>query len=520
MTGPLRSPSPLPTHRSGRPPTAARARSPKLALAALAAAAASPAWAQPAGDGDAAAHRRPAAISIGFERITLPKNEGLGLVGTSYLLHLTPNLVIGPAAYGALTGERGGLFTIGGEVAWHQPLGGRWSANAGFYAGGGGGGVAPVGSGLMLRPHVDLLARFGPFRGGLSWSRVSFPSGDIGSTQLGFVLLADTGFGSWPGGATPASRHADGVGLDRVVAVAGVYRPSRSSTRVSGTPMERSVGYVGARFEREFSPGLLAGLETNGAASGGAGGYAEYLGTLAAETGLQGGLFTAGARLGLGMSGGGDVSTGGGFLAKAAVYGNVRLSPSVSLGLEGGLARAPDGRFKASFGAVNLNWQIDGRAQPRQAAAGPAPATRMEWVAGVERYQAARRDGSTRPLENVVLKANRFVGDTVYLTAQVHSAYGGGAGGYTVGLIGAGVQSPAWAGWRAGGEFIVGAGGGGGVDTEGGALLQPTVYVDRALGRATSARLSVGRIDSARGRLGASVAELSFVYTFGVAGAR
>jgi hypothetical protein len=307
-----------------------------------------------------------------------------------------------------------------------------------------------------------------------------------------------------------------------VVAVAGVYRPSRSSTRVSGTPMERKVGYVGARFEREFSPGLLAGLEANGAASGGAGGYAEYLGTLAAETQLQGGRFTTGARLGLGMSGGGDVSTGGGFLAKAAVYGSVRLAPSISLGVEGGLARAPDGRFKASFGAVNLNWQIDSGKPSRANAAGGAqePATRMEWVAGVERYQAARRDGGTRPLENVVLKANRFVGDAVYLTAQVHSAYSGGAGGYTVGLIGAGVQSPSWSGWRAGGEFIVGAGGGGGVDTQGGALLQPTVYVDRALGRATSARLSVGRIDSAKGRLGASVAELSVVYTFGVANPR
>ena len=48
---------------------------------------------------------------------------------------------------------------------------------AGYYAGGGGGGAAAQGGGLMLRPHVDLLWRFGRQRAGLSWSQVRFANG-------------------------------------------------------------------------------------------------------------------------------------------------------------------------------------------------------------------------------------------------------------------------------------------------------------------------------------------------------
>ena len=54
------------------------------------------------------------------QRIELPGNEGMGLVGTTYLLELAPSLWFGPAAYGAISGERGGLFTLGGELAWRR----------------------------------------------------------------------------------------------------------------------------------------------------------------------------------------------------------------------------------------------------------------------------------------------------------------------------------------------------------------------------------------------------------------
>lgn len=97
---------------------------------------------------------------IGFERIRFPGvGPRVGLVGTSYLIDVagSSGLAIGPAVYGAVSGGHGGFFSLGGELAWRRRLIGPVGVELGVYAGGGGGGGAPTGSGLMLRPHVDLV---------------------------------------------------------------------------------------------------------------------------------------------------------------------------------------------------------------------------------------------------------------------------------------------------------------------------------------------------------------------------
>ncbi|HET9645570.1 MAG TPA: hypothetical protein VFP68_19935, partial [Burkholderiaceae bacterium] len=57
-----------------------------------------------------------ASAQLGFERVRLPAQERMGLVGASYVLELSPGWWVGPAVYGAATGQRGGLFTWGAEA--------------------------------------------------------------------------------------------------------------------------------------------------------------------------------------------------------------------------------------------------------------------------------------------------------------------------------------------------------------------------------------------------------------------
>jgi len=126
-----------------------------------------PAWvfaqAVPAGDWRSA----PASARIGYETLTLPGDERMGLVGMSYLVQVRPGLCLGPAVYGAASGQRGGFFTIGADAALCTQLAGPLGLQAGLYVGGGGGAAAPVGGGLMLRPYANLLWDFGPLRAGV-----------------------------------------------------------------------------------------------------------------------------------------------------------------------------------------------------------------------------------------------------------------------------------------------------------------------------------------------------------------
>ena len=126
----------------------------------------------------------------------------------------------------------------------------------------------------------------------------------------------------------------------------------------------------------------------------------------------------------------------------------------------------------------------------------------MEFGAGVERYRAARKDGRTEPLEAVVLQVNRFVAPNLYVTGQAHSAFAGGAGAYSVGLFGVGAQLPVTQRLRLGVEALAGAAGGGGVDTQGGAVLQGRAYADLALTDSLSLRVAGGKIKSRARRAG------------------
>ncbi|MEO8122842.1 MAG: hypothetical protein ABI633_02225 [Burkholderiales bacterium] len=454
-------------------------------------------------------------LRIGYESVSLPGDEKMGLVGTSYLVELREGLCVGPAVYGAASGERGGLFTVGAEAALCIRLAGPLGLQTGLYVGGGGGGGAPQGGGLMLRPHVDLLWDFGGYRLGVSVSNVRFPSGEINSTQFGLVLAMNTQFIHLPGGTEPMPYFGGlrtGVGFDRILGVVGAYRPKSGAEGNSGKPLSSTIGPVGARADHFFTPNFFGGLQANAAASGGAAGYAEFLGTLGMQWPLGADNFTLGGRVALGMGGGGDMPTGGGLLGKAALDAALRLSRNVSLNLEAGWAYAPQGSFSAPFATLAVMWDLDHERGT------PDVQTREEFIGGVETYHlAARKKGPPQTLDNVTFKFNRFVSDSFYLTGQVHSAYAGDAGGFSVGLIGVGAQQMLGDHVLVGAELLAGAAGGGGVDTGNGAIVQPMAYVGVNLSRSLSLRLGAGRIKSGGGGLDSNVLDLTLAFSFGVA---
>ncbi|HEU4460655.1 MAG TPA: hypothetical protein VFR90_16160 [Methylibium sp.] len=473
---------------------------------------------------DDAIVQRGAQLRLTGERLELPADGSIGLVGVSYLLQLAPRsapwLYGGPAAYGAVSGRRGGLLVVGGEAAARLPIHERWSIGAGLFAGG-----AAVGDGLMLRPHAELLWEFRPGqRLGLGWSQVRFASSRIDSSQVALTWQIDTRFGYLPEGGSmkflqlgTSATPRTGVGFDRVQATAGVYRPHAGARTLAGAPLPRNLGFAGARLERSIGDNLYWGVEANGAASGGVGGYAELLGTMGYEVVTDSEAFAAGYRLALGSAGGGGVDTGGGLLWKAGVYGIARLASDLGLTLEGGLARAPQGSFRARYASVALNWIIDDRLD----GTAPPRVTPMEWAAGVGRYRAVRKPGSAvgpgeRALDYAKLRVNREMAPGFYLGGEVQSAVGGSAGGYVVGLVGAGLRRDFGERLHGGVELFGGAAGGGGVDAGGGAVVQPMAYLGWQLAPGLALRVGGGHVKSLRGPLSSSVGEVSLVFGFGV----
>jgi hypothetical protein len=460
------------------------------------------------------ARTAPVRGELGFERITLPADEHLGLVGGTVLFPVADRWWAGLGIYGAATGQRGGLFVGGAEIRreWALPWG--LDLGTGVYAGGGGGAAAPVGGGLMLRGALTVSRDLGPLRAGLTWSHVRFPSGDIQSSQWGVLLSWQRPFRVFDIDAVGQRQppgDATGLGIRRMAATVGTYSPRGADARHIGT--------VGSRAEwAADSHGAFTGIEAAAAASGGAAGYMEILGT----AGWRVAPFISAPRLAfeargsLGLGGGGGVPTEGGGIGKVAAGVSFDGGHGWRSGLEAGLLRGIGSSLRARSAQLWLALDLE----PSSSATAGATISRSEWSVTLQRQaRAQRNDGSTRALDTVGMKLNRYVSDHIYLSAQAHSAFAGGAGAYSIGLVGAGMATRPDGNVRFGSELLVGAAGGGGVASGGGAIAQALAWAGWPLTRDSELRLGLGAVKALRGGdLRSPVLELTWTRALGLGG--
>jgi len=175
-----------------------------------------------------------------------------------------------------------------------------------------------------------------------------------------------------------------------------------------------------------------------------------------------------------------------------------------------------DGGLRARQAQVWVGMSLEPQADGRNAV-DDAP-VRSEWVGALQHHTGRTRvDGSTRPLETIGLKLNRSLGEHVYVTGQAHSAFAGGAGAYSIGLVGLGVTAQPAAPLRIGAELLAGAAGGGGVQAGGGAIVQGLGWIGWAAPSAGEWRAGLGMVRSVRGGTQSPVLELAWSRAFGMA---
>ena len=471
-------------------------------------------------------------LRFSFEEIDMPdEGEQMGLYGIGAYERFNPWLYGGITAYGAATGRRGGFFTGGYTLGMQSKLTDNWILDVGGYAGAGGGGAAPDGGGLHIRPHLGLKYDFSWGVLGLNYTYVDFPNGDISSDAI--ALSMDFPFSSLinnseqdDDGLTEADYFgADWSNLSRhrshLAARVRSYSPVSGSKTASGKSLDNSLGLVGVEYTYFLDENWFATFETAGAASGGVGGYAELLAGVGYRLPL-----TKNDRLALlpsltiGGAGGGDVGTGGGVVARANLGLEFRLSTDLSLIMDSGYLTAPDGNFDTQYVGFNLAYVMETFAQDPKGT--PLEGTDLiqttKWryrPAHQLYFDAERKGDSSRDMQLFGGKIDWLGGDWWYLTGQGLSAYGGGAGGYSEGHWGIGVVSPSWKNLQLYGEMLIGAGGGGGVDSGSALLYKPSVGLEYNLNKDFSLQTGIGKVISKEGNLDANTLDVSLVWRFG-----
>ena len=415
---------------------------------------------------------------ISYEKLDITENEEMGLVGLSMLFDLNEYWYAGVGLYGAVDGERGGFFTVGADGGVKLELSENIQLQSGLFVGAGGGGAAPQGGGLMLRPYIEANYHVDTFSVGVGVSHINFPNGNIESTQL-YVNAAFPTIGGYLSGhhfTEDTTIHTETQAWDtndiEVSFLAEHYIPSSGSLNTDGKTHTQPYSLAGIKFDIPLNENLYSFFQAAGAGGGDSDGYMGVFGGLGYRYRIGTLPLYLGAEGAIGAGGGGDVDTGGGLAYKANVSLKAELSEHITLGASGGIIEAVDGSFSATTYSATIGYQTtlaNEIPETETSMVQPLPWSirilQKSYLDGKNLFQDSSKDDR---VDLLGFALDYYMSEHFYITGQTYWAYKGDAGGYAEGIFGLGYQSDSYYGFSLYGEALAGVGGGGGISIGGG----------------------------------------------------
>jgi len=415
-------------------------------------------------------------------------DEHMGLVETSYLFNFN-KLYTGLSVYSAVTGKRGGFFTGGVTAGIKYPLS-AFSLDAGLFVGGGGGGHAPQGSGLMLKVYGGVLV---PINNKYSFTfninHITFKDGEIDSTQaaVGFDYNFKDLFFTKPysgyGYFDVEKYYFEPIILE--------YIPINSNTTTGEKQKRFSV--IGAEIGKYSSKNTFFFISTGGAFRGEADGYAEFL----FGVGKKIKFLTLKASLGAG--GGGEVDTKGGGIFRFEMDANIK---NIEIG----------GGYMGAFGGIDAYFLKAGiKKEFNFATIGKKYLKIYPQKFKISLYSESylpsstiRKTGDSQRLDTLNVDIGYFLNKNFYAFVNAGSAYNGESGGYAIGMFGVGYEKGLFFA-----KAAIGAAGGGNVDVGGGLIAKAYGGI-----KYKNFTFGIGRIKAIDGRLNTTILDIGIDFDF------
>jgi len=482
----------------------------------------------------------PTTVRATFENWRLPHGQNAGMLGLNLLFDVDPNIKLGVASYGALTGQQGGMMTLGFAGEFQYSLGPSWRAHAGLFVGGGGGaaGYALTGNGFMFRTDAGITYRtqgYGNIGVGVSW--VTFPSGDIRSAQPYLMYEYEFDTLLWPGWRSTSTQTA-GVSnailnqtrRQEVGLTWGQYVAPSSVTDDKGA-QQANIDLAGVRWTSYLDDHWYLSIQADGSYTASTSGYVQILGgigyrlPLGSSTGLK--IYGLAGPAG---SGNGAVSTGGGLLLGGGIALQQMITDRWAIELGAGGAQATTGGFRAWSYGINVSYVFGAHTKSSNTNAWRTETTpplrlRIMNATFLQADDQWRNNDSNKSVNNLGLGLDYFLNERAYLTGQGLVAYTGNSknGSDTAAMeltavAGAGWLQPITPNWFVMAEGLLGASVGGSLDTGMGAVWQLNAGLGYRLTEDLDIMLTGGRMQAFDGQFKANTITVGLGYRFGLPG--
>ncbi|MBL1419799.1 MAG: hypothetical protein COC24_004740 [Alphaproteobacteria bacterium] len=456
-------------------------------------------------------------LRIAADALTEPKTPLEGTVTKSILYETDGGSFFGGTIYSASLGNAGGLFIGGFEAGQKFQLGADYFIEAALFFGGGGGAGIVGGDGTLLRPRLNIGRKIGDYElsVGASYmhvmgSKISSPAIEIGiSRPLGW-LIGDGHIEQCTGCTVKAQSpfvmiESVGAAYKNYIPLTDLAVGKRSGNTL--TTMQLAGAGLVLNMDHMWGKGWQSYIDAYGAMGGDGEGYAEII--IGGRYGYDmTDWLNIYADAGLGFAGGGDVDTGGGTIVSASVGAKWQIFSAAKLETSIGYVAALGGGFHAIMPAVKLSLPLGGSKYIEAANFDATALNPTHWsvTAGysiIAEHPNMRyvHDTDTGFLGLTDFKGDLYLNDYIYMTGQALSVTTGGAGGFAIGLVGAGATLPLSDKIDVSAEILLGAAAGGAINVQGGLVAVGQLDVDYKLNETMSLTSNIGWIKAVKGGL-------------------
>lgn len=454
---------------------------------------------------------------IDYLSIKLPENDpNMGFTGIHYNLYINDWFYSGLGIYGAVSGNKGGFFTLGLNAGVKKKISKNIYLDSGFHFGGGGGAGAPDGGGAFILPHVNLGYTFKYFSLNTGWSYVNFfDKGNIKGHQINFVIEVPLNFeyslyknserkftinelnnSGWNilSKRTSLMFHQNNLKIKGDTQNTGGIKYNGETIRLAGFEL--------ASF---FNNNWFGFVKVDGAFDGIKAGYMDVFLGAGYKYSFNKSRTNLLSKFGLGAGGGGGIDTKGGFLIYPDISLEQKLFNDFFFALNTGFVMSPNSDvFTQSYG-FGLKYYVDRNGTKSNEKTYDSGIFKgLQIITKQDLYLKANRDsGNSQDMQQISLQVNFDLTKNLYLAGQTSFANFGDAGAYAEGIVGAGIKTNSFLNKKAYLFFqsLFGAAGGGGISTGEGFIIKPSTGLSYDLNNKIGLQTAVGYVKAKGGRL-------------------
>jgi len=458
----------------------------------------------------------------------------MGLTGIHYNLWITDKIYGGLGFYGAVSGKRGGLFTLGLNLGTKIPLTKKLFLDTGFHLGAGGGVSAPDGGGAFILPHINMGYQFKNFTTVAGVNYINFfDNGNIEGIQLTAGIQIPVSFdytdfdtieksysfnnlvhSAWNQKSKKISlmmhfNHVHPTGNSKISSNGGIL-PLKGKT----------IHLAGFEINSYFSSNWFGFFKVDGAYHGIRGGYMDILTGAGYHLSLNNKRTNILGKFGIGAGGGGGILNGGGLLLYPDISIEQHLYKNVYLAINKGFLLNPSKIFTSKTIGFGLKYYVDYQGiTSEDKNLSSFKIKGIEFIVAEDVYLNAKRMiSSTVNLFQFSFQANVFLNKYLYLAGKTSFANFGDAGAYAEGIVGLGIRSKPLLNNKISvfTQGLAGAAGGGDVSTGQGFIIKPSVGVYYHMNNTLNLRTEIGYVKAKGGLLSSPYFSVGLSYQIGV----